>query len=238
VAKIPLGGFKKPGQLPGITDGTSNTVFFSEKVGRPNLPYPKRINNSLVHQRPGGVAGITDGTSNTIMFGETQPTGSITDGTSNTIMFGELPPTTSITDGTSNTIMLGERIPGMSHAGACEALRGSIVNSYEDRKHLANGLLVAFGDGSVRSLFGNGSVRFLKDTVSQTAFDDGSVRNLSGGDVSLILPAVRAIYEAAGRIHPSLKPSFAGTVQLLSGEPVCNPHDRMVFAFLLAFLIG
>jgi hypothetical protein len=79
-------------------------------------------------------------------------------------------------------------------------------------------------------------VRFLKDGTS-SVFGDGSVRTLKGDGLSLLLPAVQKIREAAARIHPSFTPTFAGTLQLLSGQPVSNPHDRKIFAYLLSFLL-
>jgi hypothetical protein len=115
--------------VPGnITDGTSNTIAFSESVG--------------LQVTPGFVTGphpirdILDGTSNTIFFGETpndelclgntligDPViGNFTDGTSNTIVFGENSDfdicfnsarVTTIADGTSNTLLFGETQNGL-----------------------------------------------------------------------------------------------------------------------------
>jgi hypothetical protein len=106
-----------------ITDGTSNTIMFSEN------PAPARITFCFANLSSGT---IVDGTSNTIVFGEGiqlrvvggsagpyQPIGNISDGLSNTILIGEYSTTSfciadvtvpldPIVDGTSNTIFIGE----------------------------------------------------------------------------------------------------------------------------------
>ena len=110
-------------RIPGsITDGTSNTIAFSEGVG---LGVTPGFLSSLAPVRD-----VLDGSSNTIQFPESTSSvclgdtgigdpelGNFTDGTSNTIIFGEgssfdfcfrSANVGSIQDGTSNTILFGE----------------------------------------------------------------------------------------------------------------------------------
>jgi hypothetical protein len=113
------------GGLSVVSDGTSNTILFSEAT---------RLNVCVDNVSVGGTGTIVDGTSNTLLFGEGTglafisgglsprvPISTIVDGSSNTILFGELTdsfclrnvvvddqPPGEIQDGTSNTIMFGE----------------------------------------------------------------------------------------------------------------------------------
>jgi hypothetical protein len=110
-------------RIPGsITDGTSNTIAFSEGIGLGVTP------GFLSSIAP--VRDVLDGTSNTIQFPESTSSiclgdtgigdpelGNFTDGTSNTIIFGEgssfdfcfrSANVGSVQDGTSNTILFGE----------------------------------------------------------------------------------------------------------------------------------
>jgi hypothetical protein len=112
-------------RIPGsITDGTSNTIAFSEGVGLGVTPGFLSSSDGV------SARSILDGTSNTIQFPESTSSvclgdttigdpelGNFTDGTSNTIIFGEgssfdfcfrSANVGSIQDGTSNTIVFGE----------------------------------------------------------------------------------------------------------------------------------
>lgn len=113
-----VGGWDQTG-FSFVTDGTSNTLAFSESTVL-----------ALCFDGVSAPAGIQDGSSNTITFGEAsltvtggfvrgrQPIGQIVDGSSNTILIGEgtgfclgnVTPVApgGVLDGTSNTIILPE----------------------------------------------------------------------------------------------------------------------------------
>ncbi|MCG2786153.1 MAG: hypothetical protein L6461_13725 [Anaerolineae bacterium] len=104
--------------LDEVTDGTSNTIAFSESPSQPD---------NVVQ------AGIADGTSNTIVISESAPVPPpVTDGTSNTVIVAEvaLPPTAGAVDGSSNTIIIGEvtSAPALSPTpGAVDGSSNTII---------------------------------------------------------------------------------------------------------------
>jgi hypothetical protein len=123
--------------LEEATDGTSNTIVFSESPSQPDNVVQTGVDdgtsNTIVISEPNPVQPpATDGTSNTVIIGEANPIlPSDTDGTSNTVIISEeisaptRSPTTGAVDGTSNTIIIGEATSAPTHSPATGAVDGT-----------------------------------------------------------------------------------------------------------------
>ena len=127
----------------------------------------------------------------------------IKDGTSNTFMIGEIPPGPPKSGHECLVFYLGG-IPGLSPSGVHDFAAGRIVTNQDDRRLLANAMLLGIGF---------------------TAAEGTSL-------MALLLPAVQAAREAAK--HSGEELSTAGAIQFFSGDAVASPQDRIALATVMA----
>jgi len=128
--------------LEEATDGTSNTIAFSESPSQPDNVVQTGVedgtNNTVIIGEANSVPPpATDGTSNTVIIGEVtsapafSPTTGAVDGNSNTIIIGEetsapaFSPTTGAVDGNSNTIIIGEETSAPAFSPTTGAVDGN-----------------------------------------------------------------------------------------------------------------
>jgi len=118
--------------LEEATDGTSNTIAFSESPSQPDNVVQTGVedgtNNTVIIGEANSVPPpATDGTSNTVIIGEVDPIPPpATDGTSNTVIIGEVDPVLPpATDGNSNTIIIGEETSAPAFSPTTGAVDGN-----------------------------------------------------------------------------------------------------------------